>query len=83
MRKEVAYGFNRSFAGKNATVYGRGVYFARDASYSTSQTYSKPDSGGVQHMPAQSQSPALLADLSTTTGTQGVAIVQQQLDILK
>ena len=25
-------GFNRSFAGKNATYYGKGVYFARDAS---------------------------------------------------
>ena len=28
----VQNGFNRSFAGKNATLYGKGVYFARDAS---------------------------------------------------
>ena len=27
-------GFKRDFAGKNGTNYGRGVYFARDASYS-------------------------------------------------
>ena len=25
-------GFNRSFSGKNATLYGKGVYFARDIS---------------------------------------------------
>ena len=30
--KILQQGFNRSFAGKNATVYGVGVYFARDAS---------------------------------------------------
>ena len=27
-------GFNRSFAGKNATRYGKGVYFHRDSGYS-------------------------------------------------
>ena len=27
-------GFNRSYTGVNGTSYGRGVYFARDASYS-------------------------------------------------
>lgn len=27
-------GFNRSFCGAHGVVYGRGVYFARDASYS-------------------------------------------------
>jgi poly [ADP-ribose] polymerase 10/14/15 len=27
-------GFNRSYAGKNATAYGRGCYFARDSEYS-------------------------------------------------
>jgi hypothetical protein len=32
VKKIVQRGFNRSFAGKNATVYGKGVYFARDAS---------------------------------------------------
>jgi poly [ADP-ribose] polymerase 10/14/15 len=34
--KIVTMGFNRSFCGKNATMYGKGVYFARDASYSFS-----------------------------------------------
>merc|ERR1719269_222479 len=29
MNKISAQGFNRSFAGKNATMYGKGVYFAR------------------------------------------------------
>ena len=48
--KIVQQGFNRIFAGRNATVYGRGVYFARDASYSSSPTYSKPNKNGVQHM---------------------------------
>ena len=32
VKKIVQRGFNRSFAGKNATAYGKGVYFARDAS---------------------------------------------------
>ena len=32
VEKIVQQGFNRSFAGKNATAYGKGVYFARDAS---------------------------------------------------
>ncbi|XP_077991160.1 protein mono-ADP-ribosyltransferase PARP14-like isoform X2 [Glandiceps talaboti] len=36
-------GFNRSFAGKNATVYGAGSYFAVNSSYSASTTYSPPD----------------------------------------
>ena len=43
-------GFNRSFCGKNATVHGKGVYFARDASYSSSTRYSQPNAQGVQHM---------------------------------
>ncbi|XP_029436577.1 protein mono-ADP-ribosyltransferase PARP14-like [Rhinatrema bivittatum] len=37
------YGFNRSYAGQNATAYGVGVYFAVHASYSANNTYSKPD----------------------------------------
>jgi len=41
-------GFNRSFCGKNATFYGKGVYFARDASYSTYPLYCRPDANGVQ-----------------------------------
>jgi hypothetical protein len=32
-------GFNRSFAGQNATAYGKGVYFAVNASYSAGSTY--------------------------------------------
>ena len=39
-----------NFCGKNATMYGKGVYFARDASYSSSTTYSKPNAKGEQHM---------------------------------
>jgi hypothetical protein len=42
--------FNRSYCGRNATVYGRGVYFARDASYSASDRYSPPDDQGIQYM---------------------------------
>ena len=42
--------FNRSYCGRNATAYGRGIYFARDASYSASDTYSPPDDEGVKHM---------------------------------
>merc|ERR1712072_1031261 len=43
-------GFNRSFCGKNATMFGKGVYFARDASYSSSPKYSAPCENGTQHM---------------------------------
>jgi hypothetical protein len=44
-------GFNRSFAGSaNAHVFGKGVYFARDASYSISPQYARPDADGVQRM---------------------------------
>ena len=50
LHKIVQQGFNRSFCGKNATFYGKGVYFARDASYSTNKTYAVPDAKGVQHM---------------------------------
>ena len=50
LEKIVQQGFNRSFCGKNATFYGKGVYFARDASYSTNKTYAVPDQNGVQHM---------------------------------
>ncbi len=38
--------FNRSFRGKNATAYVKGVYFAVDPSYSINDTYSRPDSQG-------------------------------------
>ncbi|XP_029931673.1 protein mono-ADP-ribosyltransferase PARP15-like [Myripristis murdjan] len=43
-------GFNRSFAGQNATVYGVGTYFAVNASYSADPTYSKPATDGTQLM---------------------------------
>ncbi|XP_039613228.1 protein mono-ADP-ribosyltransferase PARP14-like [Polypterus senegalus] len=44
------HGFNRSFAGKNAAAFGNGTYFAVDASYSASHTYSVPDASGNKHM---------------------------------
>jgi len=46
--KIIEMGFNRSFAGKNAVRYGKGVYFARDASYS--DNYAAQDSQGIRRM---------------------------------
>ncbi|XP_013370583.1 PREDICTED: poly [ADP-ribose] polymerase 14 isoform X2 [Chinchilla lanigera] len=43
-------GFNRSYAGKNAVAYGKGTYFAVNANYSASDTYSRPDAHGKKHM---------------------------------
>ncbi|XP_028405586.1 protein mono-ADP-ribosyltransferase PARP15-like isoform X1 [Dendronephthya gigantea] len=43
-------GLNRNFAGIHATRYGRGVYFARDASYSCQKTFSPADSQGHRYM---------------------------------
>ncbi|XP_035994549.1 protein mono-ADP-ribosyltransferase PARP15-like [Fundulus heteroclitus] len=43
-------GFNRSYAGKNATCYGKGAYFAVNASYSSSDTYSRPNQNGEKFM---------------------------------
>ncbi|XP_043852360.1 protein mono-ADP-ribosyltransferase PARP14 isoform X2 [Dromiciops gliroides] len=43
-------GFNRSYAGKNAVVWGKGTYFAVDAQYSAEDTYAKPDSNGKKHV---------------------------------
>lgn len=48
--KIIQQGFNRSFCGRNATAYGKGVYFARDASYSSNRAYSQPDAQGLQRM---------------------------------
>jgi hypothetical protein len=46
-----AYGFNRSHHGRNATAYGRGVYFARDAAYSADPRYSPAGAhGGLRYM---------------------------------
>ncbi|KAL3941345.1 MAG: hypothetical protein SGBAC_004290 [Bacillariaceae sp.] len=52
MDKILQQGFNRSFCGKNATVYGKGVYFARDTSYSSNPTYAVKDSKGYQYIMA-------------------------------
>ncbi|XP_028285396.1 protein mono-ADP-ribosyltransferase PARP14 [Parambassis ranga] len=43
-------GFNRSFAGQNATAYGYGTYFAVNANYSADPRYSRPASDGSQLM---------------------------------
>uniref|UniRef100_A0A3B5AGG8 Poly [ADP-ribose] polymerase n=1 Tax=Stegastes partitus TaxID=144197 RepID=A0A3B5AGG8_9TELE len=43
-------GFNRSYAGKNATCFGKGSYFAVNASYSASDTYSQPNQNGEKLM---------------------------------
>lgn len=43
-------GFDRNFCGRNATFFGKGVYFARDASYSAKKAYSAPDNHGMQRM---------------------------------
>jgi len=48
VRKICQMGFNRSFAGKNATKYGKGVYLAKTAFYS--QNYAKPSAKGKSHM---------------------------------
>ncbi|KAJ0005343.1 hypothetical protein NQD34_015237 [Periophthalmus magnuspinnatus] len=44
------HGFNRSYAGKNATVHGKGTYFAVKAQYSSSNTYSRPSATGEKFM---------------------------------
>ena len=43
-------GFNRSFAGKNATRLGRGVYFAKMLGYSLDPKYAIPDAAGLQRV---------------------------------
>ncbi|XP_047660504.1 protein mono-ADP-ribosyltransferase PARP14-like [Tachysurus fulvidraco] len=42
-------GFNRSYAGMNGAVYGNGVYFAVDPSYSA-RGYARPDMNGHKRM---------------------------------
>ncbi|KAF7215051.1 poly(ADP-ribose) polymerase family member 14-related sequence 1 isoform X3 [Nothobranchius furzeri] len=44
------HGFNRSYAGLNATCYGKGSYFAVTASYSSQDTYSRPNGKGEKFM---------------------------------
>ncbi|KAM9197998.1 protein mono-ADP-ribosyltransferase PARP10 [Dugong dugon] len=41
-----AHGFNRSFCGRNGTLYGQGVYFAKRASLSVQDRYSPPNAYG-------------------------------------
>ncbi|XP_007533187.2 protein mono-ADP-ribosyltransferase PARP14-like [Erinaceus europaeus] len=43
-------GFNRSYAGRNAAMYGKGTYFAVNARYSSSDIYSKPDKNGKKRV---------------------------------
>jgi serine/threonine protein kinase len=47
--KIISTAFNRSYCGKNLTAYGQGVYFARDASYSADDTYSRPNAQGEKY----------------------------------
>lgn len=45
--KEICHsGFNRSFCGKNATLYGQGVYFAVESEISARDHYSPPNKEG-------------------------------------
>lgn len=44
------HGFNRSYAGKNATYFGKGTYFAVNAQYSSQDTYSRPNPKGEKCM---------------------------------
>ncbi|XP_047461663.1 protein mono-ADP-ribosyltransferase PARP10 [Mugil cephalus] len=47
--KEICiHGFNRSFCGKNATVYGQGVYFAVNSHLSVQDQYSPPNADGYK-----------------------------------
>ena len=50
--KVAQQGFNRSYTGLTSgrAFWGKGVYFARDALYSSSVEYSRPNTNGVQHM---------------------------------
>jgi len=43
-----ANGFSRDYNSRGA--YGKGVYFAKNCSYSLNHTYAKPDGQGVQHL---------------------------------
>ncbi|KAM3916450.1 protein mono-ADP-ribosyltransferase PARP15-like [Leptodactylus fuscus] len=43
-------GFNRVYCGKNGTAYGNGTYFALEAEYSSSETYSPCDVNGKKYI---------------------------------
>ncbi|XP_039425839.1 protein mono-ADP-ribosyltransferase PARP10 [Corvus cornix cornix] len=47
-REICLHGFNRSFCGKNATLYGLGVYFAARAAISARDRYSPPSAKGTK-----------------------------------
>ncbi|XP_066058007.1 protein mono-ADP-ribosyltransferase PARP10 [Chamaea fasciata] len=47
-REICLHGFNRSFCGKNATLYGLGVYFAARAAISARDRYSPPSASGTK-----------------------------------
>ncbi|KAI1902551.1 hypothetical protein AGOR_G00017040 [Albula goreensis] len=63
------HGFNRSYAGKHAAVYGNGTYFAVDPKYSASSTYSRADAQGHRHMYL-----ALVLVGEFTVGSQGMVV---------
>ncbi|KAM8933536.1 protein mono-ADP-ribosyltransferase PARP15-like [Pelodytes ibericus] len=44
------HGFNRSFIGKNGTVYGKGTYFAANASYTCIERFSPKDGNGEKRV---------------------------------
>ncbi|XP_041105205.1 protein mono-ADP-ribosyltransferase PARP10-like isoform X2 [Polyodon spathula] len=50
MREICLHGFNRSFCGKNATVYGKGVYFAVESALSVQDQYSPPSEEGYKYV---------------------------------
>uniref|UniRef100_A0A8C6T9F0 Poly [ADP-ribose] polymerase n=1 Tax=Neogobius melanostomus TaxID=47308 RepID=A0A8C6T9F0_9GOBI len=43
-------GFNRSYAGAHAAMYGNGTYFAVDPAYSVNRGYSQPDANGHKRL---------------------------------
>ncbi|ELT89969.1 hypothetical protein CAPTEDRAFT_134960, partial [Capitella teleta] len=45
-----AQGFNRRYCGKNGTAYGAGSYFAVNASYSMSSSYSPPGPSRLRYI---------------------------------
>lgn len=50
MEKIIHQGFNKAFCGKNATRYGKGVYFAAKTSKSANPRYSPLDESGIQYI---------------------------------
>lgn len=44
----IEQGFNRSFCGKNATAFGKGVYFSNEVNIPLMKTYSPEDDNGIK-----------------------------------